>query len=545
LLAASSLPAAGYTAAMATLIIENAQIWTDAGEHFAECAVVDDGCFTFVGAAAEAPVLSNAKRLDVGGRVVLPGLIDSHIHMLGGGMGLSTLCLADARSRRDFVERLRAYAATLGPDEWVIGWGWSTESWNEPEDPTKEWLDEACGGRPACLKRMDFHSAVVNSAALKLAGISAAGPDDPESGQIDRGPDGEPTGMLREHAMRLVQNHLPKPTPAEQVEALRRAEAQALQHGITAVADIPFLKEMPAYEKLAATGPGLRYFVYPVTQDWRKGAEQLAAWRGQTGRVRLAGLKTFMDGSLGSRTAYMHEPFLDEAGKPTDNRGLLSDGIAEGALQEKLRAAQQAGLQPMIHAIGDAANTFLLDAYEEVFGEASREARPRIEHAQHLAYEDLPRFGLLGAIASMQPYHKAGEALYAEAVVGRDRCETTYAFRALHESGAMLAFGSDWPVVTLNVFVGIDTAVTGRGLDGEIWQPQQSVTIDQALRGYTSGGAYAVGAETEIGRIAPGYRADFCILDRSPWDAEATIAETQVLATYLDGERAYAADGWS
>ncbi|MFG0252899.1 MAG: amidohydrolase, partial [Phycisphaerales bacterium JB038] len=479
---------------MSTLIIENASIWIDAGERFAECAVVENGRFSFVGDTADAPTPAGATRLDAGGRVVLPGLIDSHIHMLGGGMGLSTLCLADARSREEFIDRVRAYAATLDPNDWVIGWGWSTESWAHPEDPCKEWLDDACGERPACLKRMDFHSAVVNSVALELAGISAAGPDDPESGTIDRRADGEPTGLLREHAMRLVQQHMPRPTSAQQVEALRRAEAHALEHGITAVADIPFLKELPAYEMLAEQGPGLRYFVYPITQDWATGAERLAAWQGEAGRVRVTGLKTFMDGSLGSRTAYMHEPFLDDAGRPTDNRGLLSDGIADGALQEKLRAAKEAGLQPMIHAIGDAANTLILDAYEEVYGTSSREARPRVEHAQHLALEDLPRFGLLGAIASMQPYHKAGEALYAESVVGRDRCETTYAFSSLLESGALLAFGSDWPVVTLNVFAGVHTAVTGRGYDGEVWQPQQNLTVDQALRAYTSGGAYAVGA---------------------------------------------------
>ncbi len=527
---------------MPHLLIENARIWSAGRPGFADCAVIADGQFTFVGDAADAPESAGEQRLDCGGRVVLPGLIDSHIHMLGGGMGLSTLCLAEATSREDFVRRVGEYAATLAPAEWVIGWGWSTEGWAKPEQPAKEWLDDVCAGRPVCLKRMDFHSAVVNSAALRLAGITASGPADREGGAIDRAEGGEPTGILRENAMRLVQKHIPKPTIDEQVAALRRAEQHALAHGITAVADIPFLKELPVYERLAAAGPGMRFFVYPIARDWAAAVEQVRSFQGRDGRLRIAGLKTFMDGSLGSRTAYMHEPFLGDGGRPTSSRGLLADGIANGGLEGKLRAAKAAGLQPMIHAIGDAANTLLLDAYLEAFGDRVGQIRCRAEHAQHLAHDDIPRFGLHGVIASMQPHHKAGEALYAEAVVGKERCETTYAFRSLIDAGATVAFGSDWPVVTLSPFVGIDTAVTGRGLNGETWQPHQNVTVEEALRGYTIAGAHAVHAEREIGRIEPGYRADFCIVDRSPFDDDVDIAPTRVIGTYVDGKCAYSAN---
>jgi hypothetical protein len=524
---------------MPDLLIENARIWSAGRRELAECAVVKGGRFTFVGRRSDAPDVAGTQRLDCSGRVVLPGLIDSHIHMLGGGMGLATLCQAEATSRQDFIRRVREYAATLAPDDWVIGWGWSTEGWDKPEQPTKDWLDGACGGRPACLKRMDFHSAVVNSEALELAGITASGPADPEGGTIDRDAAGEPTGMLREHAMRLVQQHMPRPTVEEQLAALRRAEQHALKHGITAVGDIPFLKELPAYEMLAAQGSHLRFFVYPISSDWRKAAARAQQFTGRQGWVQITGLKTFVDGSLGSRTAFMHEPFLDAAGNPTDNRGLLSDGIADGSLQEKLRAARDAELQPIAHAIGDAANTLLLDAYAEVFGDDVAEARCRAEHAQHLTYEDIPRFGLLGVIASMQPYHKAGEALYAEQVVGTDRCETTYAFRSLHDAGAVVAFGSDWPVVTLDPFAGIETAVTGRDLRGGVWQTQQNLSVEQALLGYTAAAAYALKAEREIGRIEPGCRADFCIVEPSPFDADAELAATRVVATYVEGRCVY------
>lgn len=534
------LVAAAGQNAPADLVIENARIWSDGEVAFAEFAAVRDGRFIEVGVPNPDLVGPETERVDARGRVVVPGLIDAHIHMLGGGRQLSTLPLRDSVSRRDFVQRVEGWAAQLEPGEWILGGRWSTESWSEPAQPTREWVDGASGDHPLYLERMDGHSALVNSKALRLAGVTRGGPPDPEGGVIDRDPaTGAPTGILRDSAMEIVSRLIPEPTVVDQVEALRGAAGEAIANGITAVSDIPGLDELPAYEVLASSGPVVRFYLYPTAADWLRAAGAVRRFQGAPGWVEIRGLKAYLDGSMGSRTAFMHEPFLGNAPHRRDWRGLLREGIEDGRFERNVEYARSSGLQVIAHAIGDEANHLLLDVLEKVYGEDLAAARCRSEHVQHLLPEDIARFGALGVIASMQPYHKADDGRYVESYIGAERARSSYTYKSLLDTGAVLAFGSDWPVVTLNPFLGMEAAVTGRVIDRGPWQIQENITVAEALRCYTTRAAYAMFADHELGRIAPGYRADFVVLNRSPFDADVDWASIRPDLVFVEGELAF------
>ncbi len=520
----------------ADLVIENARIWSDGLVGFAEFAAVRDGRFVHVG-TRQADLIGEATEvIDARGRVVVPGLIDSHIHMLGGGIQLLRLYLRDAADRQEFVHRVAEHAASLPPRAWILGGRWSTESWADPEQPTRAWVDDAVGEHPLFLPRMDGHSALVNTVALALAGITAQGPPDPIGGVIDRdGLTGEPTGILRDAAMELVSRYIPATTLQEKVNALRRAARKAREHGITAVSDIPSLEDLPAYARLTEIETDVRFYLYVTTDDWIDAVRHVQSFPQQPGRVEIRGVKTYLDGSMGSRTAYMREPFLGNDSSRPGWRGLLRDGVEDGQLAARYRVARQAGLQPIAHAIGDEANHILLDVLRDVYGDDLAAARCRAEHVQHLLALDIARFGRLGVIASMQPYHKADDGRYAEKYIGPRRARSSYAYKSLLDTGAVLVFGSDWPVVSLNPFLGMEAAVTGRILDGGTWQTQQNITVAEALRCYTSSAAWALFAEDQIGRIAPGYRADFVILDRSPFDPDVDWSAIRPVRVFVDG----------
>ena len=526
--------------APADLVVVNARIWSDGLVEFAETAAVRDGRFVHVGSPRPELFGPATERVDAAGRVIIPGMIDSHVHMLSGGEGLSRLNLRHAADRRDFARRVREWAESLPAGAWVLGGRWSTESWAVPQQPTRAWVDDAAGDRPLFLSRMDGHSALANSEALRRAGITRDGPADPVGGVIDRDPKtGEPTGILRDSAMGLVSQHIPAPSVDDQVKALRRAAGEALRHGVTAAGDIPSIGDLPAYAKLAESPPPFRFFLYLTAGDWARAATSVRGFTPSPGRIELNGFKGYVDGSLGSRTAYMREPYL---GNPSDRpqwRGLLREGVEDGRFTQNVAVARIYGVQPITHAIGDEANHMLLGIYEQAFEDELRSARCRVEHVQHLLPQDIARFSQLGVIASMQPFHKADDGRYAEEYIGAQRCRTSYAFKSLLDAGAIVVFGSDWPVVTLNPFLGIEAAVTGRTLDGKAWQTQENITVAEALRCYTSRGAYAAFAENELGRIAPGYRADFVILDRSPFESGVDWSAIEPIAVYVEGRRAY------
>jgi predicted amidohydrolase YtcJ len=526
----------------ADLVVENARIWSDGVVGFAEFAAVRDGRFVYVGRRDESLIGPTTQRINAGGRVVLPGLIDAHIHMLGGGTQLSRLALRDATDKGDFIRRVAEWADRLPPGRWILGGRWSTESWSDPTQPAREWVDAVTGDRPLYLTRMDGHSALANSEALHLAGITKDGPPNPEGGVIERDPTtGEPTGVLRESAMDLVARLIPPPTIDEKVEALKRAMAEATRHGITAVGDIPELGDLPAYERLAAEDLPVRFFLYPYADDWPEAIKVVRAFRGKPSWVEIKGLKAYIDGSLGSRTAYMRSPYLNNEPGKEDWRGLLREGIADGRFARNAAAAKRAGLQTIAHAIGDEANHVLLDTLARTYPDV-RTARCRSEHAQHLLPEDISRFGQMGVIASMQPFHKADDGRYAEQYIGPQRCRSSYAFKSLLDAGAVVAFGSDWPVVTLNPLLGVEAAVTGRTLDGKRWQPQENLTVGEALRCYTSRAAYALFADDQIGRIAVGQRADFVILNGSPFDPDCDFSTIHPVAVFVEGRLVLSGD---
>ena len=526
----------------ADLVIVNARIWSDGMDGFATFAAVRDGRFVHVGEPDMSLVGPETDTIDASGHVVIPGLIDSHVHMLGGGRQLSRLQLRDAMSKDEFVEMVATWAERLPEDGWILGGRWSTESWDSVEQPTRDWIDEASGGRPAYLPRMDGHSALVNSRALELAGITAAGPEDPVGGVIDRDPaTGEPTGILRESAMGLVSRLVPARSETDDLSALRLAIRYANAHGITAVCDIPGFGELSIYERLAEEEPPMRMYLYPVAEDWAAATARVAGLQLLPGVIEVRGFKAYLDGSLGSRTAAMREPFLNNPPEQEGWAGLFREGVEDGTFRRNLIAARNAHRQPIAHAIGDEANHVLLDTLEEVYGDELASARARSEHAQHLLSEDIARFGELGVIASMQPYHKADDGRYAEDYIGEARCEHSYAFRSLLDAGATVCFGSDWPVVTIDPWEGVKAAVTGETLDGRAWQMQECISVEEALRCYTSRAAWAAFAEDEIGRIAPGMRADFVLLSADPFADGADLGGIKPLIVYVGGEPAFVA----
>lgn len=549
-------PGAAPVNASADLIVMNAKVWTgNKDAPAADAFAISDGSFVAVGREADVMKLKTAKTtiLDAHGRRVIPGLIDAHLHLISGGQQLSRLNLRDVKDRREFVQAVRNYAASRKPGEWVLGGRWSTESWPDPSQPTRQWIDSATGDTPALLERMDGHGALANSAALKLAGIDAKGPSDPPGGRIDRDPDTrEPTGILKEGAIDLVRKHIPPASSSELREALAMSMREANRFGITCVHTMSNWSDVAVLRSARKAGElYLRVRVYVMEDDWapyhsRKNWDQDDDW------VRISGFKQFADGSLGSRTAYMAEPFADAPG----NRGLPQEAIKPPKrLEDACFEVGKDYYGSAVHAIGDQANHEVLGVYERLkprLADCSLDwamsgrpiPRVRIEHVQHLLPEDIARFARIGVIASMQPLHKADDGRYAEAAIGKERCKTSYAFRSLLDTGAILAFGSDFPVVTLDPFKGMHAAVTGRTLDGKVFVPEQNIKVDEALTAYTRGGAEACGEPARLGNISVGALADFAILNDDILSMKPDdLPNTWVAYTYVGGRQVWPAAG--
>ena len=531
----------------ADLIVVNAKVWTgNPLQPEATAFVVKDGRFVFVGNDADAGKWRGPQTqvIDGGGDRIIPGMIDSHLHLIGGGFQLSRINLRDVTGPSAFVEAVDQRVRRLRPGEWLLGGRWSTDSWVGPVMPSKEWIDPVTPENPVLLDRMDGHGALANSVALRIAGIDAKGPPDPPGGRIERDSEtGEPTGILKESAINLVSRHVPPPTAEQEIEALWAAMNRLNGYGITTVHTMSAWNELATLDAARAAGRlHLRIRQYVSEDDWMQYLDRARQHKNDDW-VRVCGFKQFMDGSLGSRTAYMAAPFADNPADKPDWRGLLGEVMAtEGSLQRMCNAADSAGLSPAIHAIGDQANHMVLDIYEQTqrTNGPSAGRRMRVEHAQHLLPGDIPRFASLGVVASMQPLHKADDARYAEKAIGPERCQTSYAFRSLLDSGAHVAFGSDWPVVSPSPFLGMHSAVTGKTLDGKTFMPEQSITVEEALRAYTSGGAYASGDEDRLGQIKPGFLADFVtlatdVLSVAPDEFRRITAKE----TYLNGRRVW------
>jgi len=499
----------------ADVVVVNGRIWTDGRLTTATGLAVTGDKVAYVGRDLKPWIGPQTKVIDAHGHWVTPGLIDSHTHLVETGPEFKyDLDLRPATSKADFIQRVKNWTEHLPAGAWAQGSGWSSESYPEKQNPNREWLDPVTGDRPAVFSRMDGHSLVANSAALKRAHITKDGPKDPAGGSIERDPaTGEPTGILTDNAMGLIST--PLPTNEQTLRGLEATIDEAHRWGVTASGDIvnPLLvwawqAYMKRPDRAFRVALYLRAFG-PESPAAVKKNPSIPGW------MEPHGVKLFMDGSLGSRSAYMAAPFAKPLPtQPADWRGLERPGAKDGTYAKIIAAAVRENVQVITHAIGDEANHDILDLYAQAPGVQTR--RFRVEHAQHLLPADIKRFGQLGVIASMQPFHKADDGRYCEEIIGAERSRSSYAYRDLLKTNARLAFGSDFDVVTLNPWVGIATAVTGRISTGKVWMPHENISLDHALDAYTRGAAYSMFMENEIGRLAPGFAADFVVLDRAP-----------------------------
>ncbi len=530
----------------ADLIVTNAKVWTgDAAHPQAQSVAVIGDRVVAVGSDAEVGVLrgANTKVIDAGGKLIIPGFNDSHVHFVSASRDLDQVQLNDATSADEFIRRIRAQAEKTPKGSWMLGGGWDETKWTPPNPPTKEMIDSFTADMPVFLDRYDGHGALANSVALKMAGITAQTPD-PPGGVIVRDAQGNPTGLLRDAAKILVINVLPRMTHDERIAAIRRGMEYAASLGVTSVQEMndegtDSFADIDAYSELEQSGElTLRFYVAAAISDWKKEADAGIRRAFGTSFVRMGALKGFADGSLGSRTAYFFDPYSDDP----SNFGITAKQMHPlSQMQEWITNADAARLQLCIHAIGDRAISTILDMYTEALKEHhGAERRFRIEHAQHMAAKDFDRFAQLDVIASMQPYQAIDDGRWAEARIGHDRASRTYAFRTFLNHGVHLAFGTDWDVAPLNPLLGVYAAVTRATLDGKNpngWFPEQKLTVDESVRAYTAGSAYAEFQEKVKGTISPGKLADMIVLSDDIFSIDPTkIRDVKVLKTFVGGK---------
>ncbi|WP_374409136.1 amidohydrolase [Pelagerythrobacter sp.] len=548
-LAASTLALAAAcwsgTAAADTLI-ENVQgitIGEDGGiENFTALVIGDDGRIAQVLDRRDKRPRDVDFQVDGEGRFLIPGMIDSHLHVMALGFAALTLDLSDTTSLAEAQAKIAEYAAANPGGRWIIGRGWNQERWGLGRFPTAVELDAAVADRPVWLERVDGHAGWANSEALRLAGVTAATAD-PAGGRIERVAGSRaPAGVLVDAATGLVSAKVPAPRPADRDLALQEAQDILLANGVTAVADMgTTIEDWQSYRRAGDGGTlKTRIMAYAAGND----AMELIAGPGPSpwlygDKLRLNGVKIYLDGALGSRGAWLKQPYADDPG----NRGLPL--LTGSQLRNLMSRAALDKFQIAVHAIGDAANAEVLGAIDELSDTYEGDRRWRIEHAQIVDPADIPAFGRHGTIASMQPVHQTSDRTMAEARLDPPRLAGAYAWKSIAAAGAPLAFGSDAPVERPDPFAGLAAAFTRRGADGQPfggWFPQEAVSREQALAAYTTGGAYAGFAEERFGRLAEGQWADFVIIDRDPLLATPEeIRETRVVETWVGGERVYAA----
>ncbi len=552
-----AIGAPAQVAPQADLIVTNAKVWTaDKSRPEAEAVAVLGERIVAVGSRAEVDAWRGPRThvLDAGGRRVVPGFNDSHVHFLSGGQLLDQVNLKDAATTEEFVRRIAGAVTKARAGEWVLGGNWDHENWTPAELPTRDMIDPVSPTTPVFVDRYDGHMALANSAALRLAKITAQTPD-PPGGTIVRDAKGRPTGALKDAAMDLVTRLIPPPSQ-EQIEAgIRRALQHAASLGVTSVQEMtpslggsegegpgPGYENVAIYAALAEKGElTLRIYAAPPLETWDRLAK-VGLRRGfGSAYLRVGALKAYADGSLGSTTAYFFEPYNDAP----QTRGLLSADMRPiTRMRARMIQADAAGLQLCIHAIGDQGISTVLDLFTDVVkANGVRDRRLRIEHAQHVAPADFVRFRDLHVIASMQPYHAIDDGRWAEKRIGPERIKTTYAFRTFLDGGVRLAFGTDWPVAPLDPMQGVYAAVTRATLDGKNpqgWVPEQKITVAEAVEAYTLGSAYAEFQEQEKGSIAPGKLADLVVLSDDIFSiAPEKIRDVKAEATIVGGRIVY------
>ncbi len=536
---------------VADVILKNGKIWTvNSRQKEVQALAVWHGRILVAGSDSDVASLigPSSRVIDLQGKRVVPGFHDCHVHFLGGGKRLSEVSLKDAVDEADFGRRLKEFSARQPRDRWMLGGGWDHDRALNGVLPTAELIDKYVADRPVFLNRYDGHMAIVNSAVLKLAGITATTKDPPGGVIYRKAGSQEPSGLLRDNAMGLVSSRVP-PTSAEEIlESIQASLAETAQFGVTSVEDMDgsgvtaHRQLFRIYQDLARRGKlTTRISLRWPLADW----EQLARLGVESGFgdswVRIGGLKGFVDGSLGSSTAKMYEPYINEPG----STGIFVTPLDK--LRQYVLGADKAGLNVAVHAIGDRANAEILNIFADVAQvNGARDRRFRVEHAQHLRPDDYRRFHDLGATPSMQPYHVVDDGRWAEGRVGPKVCASSYAYRSLLDAGAKLAFGSDWPVAPLSVLEGIDAAVNRRTLDGKNpngWFAAQKITVPEAIEAYTLTAAYATFVENDRGSLEPGKLADLVVLSRDILDPTERdhILDTKVEMTMVGGKVVYQA----
>jgi predicted amidohydrolase YtcJ len=537
----------------ADLVITNAKVWTgDKARPTAQAIAILGDRIVAVGSNSEVEILRgrDTKVIDARGKLLLPGFNDAHVHFVDGGLQLDSVQLNDTTSTDEFVRRIGEQAKKTPKGEWIQGGDWDETKWSPPNLPTKELIDPVTPDNPAFLSRYDGHAGLANSAALRLAGITAQTPD-PPGGVIVRDAQGNPTGVLKDAAKDLVDRVIPPLSHDQRLRAMRRALEYAASLGVTSVQHMnndgskdSFI-DIRAYGELLQSGElTTRVYVAPAISDWEDQAKIGIRHAFGSSFLRIGALKSFADGSLGSRTAYFFDPYTDD---PTSS-GLLGKQMQPlSRIRDWMTQADAAGLQLCTHAIGDRAISTVLDLYTDVV-KANRgmERRFRIEHAQHMAAKDFARFAQLDVIASVQPYQAIDDGRWAEARIGHDRASRTYAFRTFLNHGVHLAFGTDWDVAPLNPLLTVYAAVTRATLDGKNpngWFPEQKLTVEEAVEAYTMGSAYAEFQEREKGSITPGKLADVVLLSDDIFSIDPVkIRDVKVLKTIVGGRLVWDVD---
>lgn len=530
-------------------IITNAKVWTvDKNHPQAEAVAIIGNRIVAVGTEAEIDTWRGPQTriIDAAGKLLIPGFNDAHVHFISGSMQLDQVQLNDARTKEEFIRRIAEQAKKTRKGEWMLGGDWDEQNWAEHEPaaglPSRDWIDAVTPDTPVFLNRHDGHESLANSLALKLAGVTAK-TQAPAGGEIVRDAQGNPTGLLKDAAMSVVDRVVPPITPERRLRAAKRGLDHAASLGVTSLQDMnPEYADIATYSLLEERGElTARIHVAPLETHWQDQAKLGIRHSFGSDFLTMGAVKGFADGSLGSTTAYFFDPYVDAP----KTRGLLSDEMQPPEkMLERLKGADAAGLQLCVHAIGDRAISMILDMFEQITNaNGARDRRFRIEHAQHVAPKDFDRFARLAVIASVQPYHAVDDGIWAEKRIGPVRIRTTYAFRTFLDRGVRLAFGTDWNVAPLNPMLGLYAAVTRETLDGKNpngWVPEQKIRISEAIEAYTLGSAFAEFQEKDKGSITPGKLADMVLLsdDLLTINPEA-IKNVKVEFTMADGKIVY------
>lgn len=541
LLLTSLFSASSAQTVYADLVILNAKVRTmDANRTVAEAVAVVDNKIVSIGTneAVRRLIGPKTKQIDAGGKTMIPGFNDAHVHFLETGQQLSAVDLRDAKTPQEFAERIKSFASKLPKGRWILGGKWDHENWTPNALPTAALIDAVTPDNPVFIDRLDGHMALANSLAMRLAKVDKD-TKDVEGGEIVRDAQGNPAGVFKDAAMGYINRVIPAPSWEERIEAAQAATDHAASLGVTSVTDVSAGTDVGVYQELLRRGT-LKTRIYGCSplSDYKRWERTGVRSAFGDHMLRVGCLKGYSDGSLGSTTAWFFQPYLDAP----NSVGLASDEVP--TMPELVEKADKAGLQIDIHAIGDKANATVLDIFAKTAAtNGDRDRRFRIEHAQHLRVEDIKRFGSQKVVASMQPFHIIDDGRWAWKRLDEPRLKGTYAFRTLLDNGGVLAFGSDSPVAPLNPIWGVYGSVTRRTLDEKNpngWIPEQKISVDETVRAFTWGSAYAEFQESVKGTIEVGKLADLILLSDDIFAIDPPkIRDVKVLKTFVDGRLVY------